>query len=81
MAILIPTFVWVDENMSATECRKVGQALQQIINQKWEDKLETEFEIECQLELEFETHFSRFLMPTIRGSEAGSKKTLCRTGE
>lgn len=26
------------------------------------------------LELEFETHFSRFLMPTIRGTDQGSKK-------
>mgnify|MGYP001817491922 CR=1 FL=1 len=26
------------------------------------------------LELEFETHFKRFLMPTVRGSDKGSKK-------
>ena len=26
------------------------------------------------LELEFETHFARFLMPTIRGTDQGSKK-------
>jgi DNA polymerase-2 len=30
--------------------------------------------LESVLEVEFETHFKRFLMPTIRGSEAGSKK-------
>ena len=32
------------------------------------------FDLDCLLELEFETHFIRFLMPTIRGSDAGSKK-------
>ncbi|KRO70765.1 MAG: hypothetical protein ABR69_05355 [OM182 bacterium BACL3 MAG-120507-bin80] len=26
------------------------------------------------LEMEFETHFTKFLMPTIRGTDAGSKK-------
>ena len=26
------------------------------------------------MELEFETHYRRFLMPTIRGSETGTKK-------
>lgn len=30
--------------------------------------------LESALELEFETHFNRFLMPTIRGAEEGSKK-------
>ncbi len=30
--------------------------------------------LESALELEFETHYQRFLMPTIRGSETGSKK-------
>ena len=30
--------------------------------------------MESWLEIEFETHFQRFLMPTIRGSDKGSKK-------
>jgi len=33
-----------------------------------------EYGLESALELQFETHFKRFLMPTIRGAEEGSKK-------
>ena len=32
------------------------------------------YDISSFLELEFETHFSKFLMPTVRGSNTGSKK-------
>ena len=35
------------------------------------------FGIESNLELEFETHYQRFFMPTMRGSETGSKKRYC----
>ncbi len=34
----------------------------------------SEFGLESALELEFDTHYRRFLMPTIRGAEEGSKK-------
>jgi len=34
----------------------------------------TEQGVDSYLEMEFETHFTKFLMPTIRGSDAGSKK-------
>lgn len=30
--------------------------------------------LECYLEIEFDTHFQKFFMPTIRGTETGSKK-------
>ena len=36
--------------------------------------MQSEHGLESVLELEFETHFRRFLMPTIRGSDKGSKK-------
>lgn len=68
------TFVSLDENLDAQQCGKIGQELVTLINQQWQDKLEHELGLDCLLEIEFETHFSRFLMPTIRGSEAGSKK-------
>lgn len=68
------TFVSLDDDLNAKQCHQIGQALVELINQKWADKLEQEFQLDCLLEMEFETHFSRFLMPTIRGSEAGSKK-------
>ncbi len=68
------TFVSLDDALDAYQCQQVGDALVNLINQRWKDKLADELQLECFLELEFETHFSRFLMPTIRGSEAGSKK-------
>lgn len=68
------TFVWLQNHPSHDEAQCIGKQLAQDINQRWRDKLKTELELDCQLELEFETHFSKFLMPTIRGSEQGSKK-------
>lgn len=38
------------------------------------ESLRRDFELDCALELEFENHYSRFLMPTIRGSQEGTKK-------
>lgn len=37
-------------------------------------KLYDEQKLESFLEIEFDTHYTRFFMPTIRGSEVGSKK-------
>ncbi|MBU2917583.1 DNA polymerase II [Psychrosphaera sp. F3M07] len=44
------------------------------LNNWFDQKLKDEFDLENKMELEFETHFSPFFMPTIRGSESGSKK-------
>jgi len=68
------TFVWLDGDFSSQEAKDIGRQLAQGINHYWQQKLAQTFELDCFLEIEFETHFSRFLMPTIRGSEAGSKK-------
>lgn len=68
------TFVALDESLSSKECHHIGHELATMINARWHETLNTQYQIECLLEIEFETHFSRFLMPTIRGSEAGSKK-------
>ena len=54
--------------------RKDAEALEHGLNQWWQQKLKDEFNLDCKLEMEFETHFSPFFMPTIRGSESGSKK-------
>ncbi len=51
-----------------------GRWLQQALNRWWRERLRGEFQLESVLELEFETHFTKFLMPTIRGSDKGSKK-------
>ncbi|MFT5451744.1 MAG: DNA polymerase-2 [Enterobacterales bacterium] len=68
------TFVLLDQKISDIEANEIGHRLEKYINQQWQHKLEDEHKIECHLEIEFESHFSKFLMPTIRGSEHGSKK-------
>jgi DNA polymerase-2 len=68
------TFVWLQGEYSADQANQVGQSLALEINQKWQDNIQQEHQLDCELEIEFETHFSQFLMPTIRGSELGSKK-------
>jgi len=44
------------------------------LNAWWADKLADTYAIACRLEVEFETHYTRFLMPTVRGMQTGSKK-------
>ncbi|NKB77756.1 MAG: DNA polymerase II [Gammaproteobacteria bacterium] len=67
-------FVWLQGELDAKTCQRLGDEIAEIINQGWREKLKADFDLDCHLEIEFETHFSRFLMPTVRGSEAGSKK-------
>jgi DNA polymerase II len=52
----------------------VATQLVQRINQWWTSTLSHELGIESFLDIEFDTHYARFFMPTIRGSELGSKK-------
>jgi DNA polymerase-2 len=68
------TFVWLDGEYSNQQAARIGQSLAININQKWQQNVLQEHNLHCDLEIEFETHYSQFLMPTIRGSELGSKK-------
>jgi DNA polymerase-2 len=68
------TFVWLDGQYSNEQANQIGESLATTINQKWQDNISHEHQLPCELEIEFETHFSQFLMPTIRGSQLGSKK-------
>ncbi|KGA32251.1 DNA polymerase II [Pectobacterium brasiliense] len=68
------TFVWLKHAHSEEEAAKIGNALVQHVNQWWKQHLQDTQQLTSALELEFETHFRRFLMPTIRGAEQGSKK-------
>ncbi len=68
------TFVLLPDATTDDESVNIGENLAIDINQRWKDKLKNEMDLECFLEMEFETHFKKFLMPTIRGSEHGSKK-------
>jgi DNA polymerase-2 len=67
-------FVWIREATDDEAAIRVGRALERDLNLFWQRELRREFDLDCHLELEFETHFKRFLMPTIRGSDKGSKK-------
>ncbi|MDX2507619.1 MAG: DNA polymerase II [Gammaproteobacteria bacterium] len=53
---------------------EIGQHLVNKINQHWHQVLAEKYQITSSLEMEYETHFTRFFMPTVRGSEKGSKK-------
>ena len=77
------TFVWLKSPHDEATAAAIGQRLVAKVNDWWRQHLKAEFDLESALELEYETHFSRFLMPTIRGAEQGSKKRyagLIRTG-
>lgn len=73
------TFVRLAEDMDAEQALIVGQSLAEDINQRWQTHIQATWNIPCYLELEFETCFEQFFMPTIRGSEAGSKKRYAGT--
>ena len=68
------TFVWLGGAHTQEDASRIGRALVQHVNDWWREHLRSEFGLQSALELQYETHFSRFLMPTIRGAEEGSKK-------
>lgn len=67
-------FVHIGEDKTASQCTTLGIELQDYINEKWQSTLAKDFDLHCDLEIEFETHFTKFLMPTIRGRDVGTKK-------
>ena len=78
------TFVWLKGPHDAAQADAIGHQLVSHVNQWWRTHLQTQYQLESALELEYETHFVRFLMPTIRGAEQGSKKRyagLIREGD
>ncbi|SUX87396.1 DNA polymerase II [Citrobacter koseri] len=67
------TFVWLKGAHSEDEAARIGRELVRHVNDWWTQSLQQQ-KLTSALELEFETHFRRFLMPTIRGADTGSKK-------
>ena len=67
-------FVYLKKDHSLAQAKQVGKSLQDKLNHYWQHRLQQEFNLSCDLEIEFERHYRHFLMPTIRGSELGSKK-------
>lgn len=68
------TFVWLRDAHNEEQAQKIGFALRDYVNSWWKKHLAEEWQLEGVLELEYETHYRRFLMPTVRGAEMGSKK-------
>ena len=62
-------FVHAGSEKTLLQCKELGSELQAFINEKWQNYLTKEFDLPCELEIEFETHFTKFLMPTIRGQD------------
>jgi DNA polymerase II len=68
------TFVWLKGAHAEEAAACIGRALVAEVNQWWREHLRQSLGLESALELQFETHYARFLMPTIRGADEGSKK-------
>ncbi len=68
------TFVWLGRARAEEDAARIGRELVAGINQWWRQHLAAEYGLESALELQYENHFQRFLMPTVRGAEEGSKK-------
>ena len=78
------TFVWLKSPHDEQAAARIGNALVAKVNSWWREHLREHMGLDCALELQYETHYQRFLMPTIRGAEEGSKKRyagLVRTPE
>ena len=73
-------FVWLENNCqdlqpkNSAQCDVIGKRLANELNQWWKKTLLKEYRIKSALEIQYETHYLRFLMPTVRGSELGTKK-------
>ena len=68
------TFVWLRHAHSDEDADAIGRGLVGHVNRWLAQHLQEQFGVVSALELQYETHYRRFLMPTIRGSEEGSKK-------
>jgi DNA polymerase-2 len=67
-------FLWLKGCESDEQALSEGRRLSSGLNRWWRQYLREQFGVESVLEVEFETHYRQFLMPTMRGSERGSKK-------
>ena len=67
-------FVSLNSQKTSQQADIIGNRLIRHINQYWEQHIQSNYGVPSFLEMEYETHYKRFFMPTIRGSEKGSKK-------
>jgi DNA polymerase-2 len=68
------TFVWLNHARTEDDAARIGRTLVAAINDWWQQHLRERFGLDSALELQFERHYCRFFMPTIRGTDEGSKK-------
>ncbi|HEX7749528.1 MAG TPA: DNA polymerase II [Bordetella sp.] len=68
------TFVWLGRAHDEAGARAIGRDLVAHVNRWWREHLHDAYGLESALELQLETHYRRFLMPTVRGADQGSKK-------
>lgn len=67
-------FVWLGDDRAPDECLHTARQLADALNVWWTERIQKDYGVTSALELEFETHFTRFFMPTLRGSDEGSAK-------
>lgn len=67
-------FIWLKRTHSNEAAHAVAAELVRDINTWWTRRLQEEQGLANFLEIEFDTHYKKFFMPTIRGSDVGSKK-------
>jgi DNA polymerase-2 len=67
-------FIWLKKAYPNEQALHIAQGLVDKINSWWRTRLKQQFGLESSLEIEFDTHYRKFFMPTIRGTDQGSKK-------
>ncbi|MDP1821703.1 MAG: DNA polymerase II [Archangium sp.] len=72
-------FVKLDPALDEAAALAEGRRLAESLNTFWRERVEAEHGLESFLELRFDALFLEFLMPTMRGSEKGSKKRYAGT--
>jgi DNA polymerase-2 len=77
-------FVLLGDAVDERQAKRIGTDLAVTLSDWWRQEIAREFRLDSFLEMEFETLYLRFLMPTVRGEQTGSKKRyagLVRTAD
>jgi DNA polymerase II len=67
-------FVEIDASLDVGAASALGKALAAELNATLKDEIMQSHRVVSRLELRFDAYYRRFLLPTMRGSERGSKK-------
>ncbi len=66
--------IFINMKKNVEDSQKIANELTKKINLFWKEKIKEKINRDSYLELEFDKFFTRFFMPTVRGTEEGSKK-------